>query len=125
MHYYITYFEIAAFAASLLAWNIIKKSRFLRFFPLLLLIIVAVEVYETFFTSHIQISNAWIYNIQVPLQYLVYLTILYHAINYPLFKRLIIVASVLLVVIAIITNKYFAGHGTFNSWSYSFGSASV
>jgi hypothetical protein len=125
MHYYITYFEIAAFAASLLAWNVIRRSRFLRLFPLLLFVIVAVEVYETFFAPPTQLSNAWIYNIQVPLQYLFYLTILYYAIKYPLFKKLIIAASFLLVAITIITNKYFAGQGTFNSWSYSFGSATV
>lgn len=125
MHYYITYFKIAAFVASLLAWNVIRKSTYLRLFPVLLLVIVAVEVYETFFATHTQATNAWIYNIQVPLQYLFYLTILYFAINHPFFKKLVIAAAALLVFVTVVTNKYFVEQGTFNSWSYSFGSALV
>lgn len=125
MHYYITYFEVAAFIASVLAWKVIKQSPYLRLFPLLLLVIVSVEVYETFFAPPRQVSNAWIYNIQVPLQYLFYLTILYHAINHGLFKKMIVVASLLLVIVSVVTEKYFTRPGTFNSWSYSFGSALV
>lgn len=125
MHHYITYFEIAAFIASLMAWGLIKKSRYLRLFPVLLLVIVMVEVYETFFAPPSQVSNAWIYNIQVPLQYLLYLAILYYAINQERYKRIIIVSSLLLILVVIVTEKYLTREGSFNSWSYSLGSVLV
>lgn len=125
MHYYITYFEIAAFIASVTAWGILKKSRYLRLFPVLLFVIVTVEVYETFFAPDTQVTNAWIYNLQVPLQYLFYLTILYYAINHTAFKKIMIASSLLLVIVTIITEKYFTRQGSFNSWSYSCGSALV
>jgi hypothetical protein len=123
MYQYITYFEIAAFITSLLAWKVIKTSTYLRLFPLLLLIIVSVEGYETFLVLPDNVNNAWIYNIAVPVQYLIYLAILHYSINNYFWRKIILVFGLMLIVIAIITEMYFTRNGTFNAWSYSLGSA--
>lgn len=122
MTHYITYFEMAAFAASLLAWSNIKRNNYLRLFPLLLLIIVSVEGYERFIEKRDNVNNAWLYNITVPVQYLIYLAILYYAINNKPFKKIIIAVSVLFIIVTIFTQIFFVQKGTFNTWSYSTGS---
>jgi len=125
MPHYITYFEIAAFFASLIAWPVIKSNTYLRLFPLLLFIVVSVETYETFFRNGNQKNNALVYNIQVPAQYLVYFAILYFAINNKKFKKLIIFLSIIFPILAIITEISFKRPGSFNSWAYSLGSIIV
>ena len=125
MNYYITYFEIAAFIASLIAWGIIKKNKYLRLYPLLLFVVVSLEVYETFFRQDKSESNTWIYNIQIPLQYLIYMTILYYAFLSITFKRIIIFAALFFIVLCFISEMYLTRKGAFNSWSYSAGSVIV
>lgn len=125
MSYYITYFEIAAFIASLLAWHVIHKSRYMRLFPLLLFVIVSVEVYLTFFHTPGRRVNAWIYNIQVPVQHLLYLAILYFATYHRKYKQLLIISMIVLVVFAMLSGFFLVEREQFNVYAYCMGSVFI
>jgi hypothetical protein len=122
MNYYITYFEIVAFIASLFAWPAIKGSSHLRLFPLLLLVIVSVEVYLTFFNFSSNHYNARIYNVQVPIQHLLYLAILYLSMQKKGYKLYIATVSVVFVIFTAITTLYFTETNRYNVLSHSVGS---
>ena len=122
MYHYITYFEIAAFLSSLIAWGSLRKSSYLRWFPLLLFVVVSVEVYETFFRSKNNFFNSKIYNIQVPLQYLLYLTILYYATTRVRYKKLIVIGAILYISVTITSEIFLTTPNHFNVISYSVGS---
>ena len=125
MKYLITYFEIAAFVMSVAAWKFIRISRYMRIFPLLLLIVVGVEVRETFFRPASQISNAFLYNVQVPLQDLLYLLILYYATESRRYRTSFLIAIISFAVFCILTNLYLTSAGRFNVLSYCIGSVLV
>ena len=122
MYHYITYFEIAAFLSSLIAWGALRESSYLRWFPLLLFVVVSVEVYETFFRSKNNFFNSKIYNIQVPLQYLLYLTILYYATTRVRYKKLIVIGAILYISVTITSEIFLTTPNHFNVISYSVGS---
>lgn len=117
----ITYFELLAFIASLAAWPCIRKSNYLRLFPLLLFIVVAVEVWLTFFKESFRYYNSIIYNVQVPLQHLLYLFILYKALERKLFKHIILSSIAIFVVVAPLT-IYTTEANRINSLGYCTGS---
>lgn len=122
MHSYIVFFEAAAFIACIAAWNVIKKSKYLRLYALLLFVIVFVEINENSFQSGTHKNNAWLYNIQIPIQYIIYSFILYYAFVSRFFKKAIIAAIVIFIIVTVITQIYYTRPGAFNSWSYSAGS---
>jgi len=124
MNRFIPYFEFVAFLSSLLALPIIKKSKYLRLFPLLLFIIVLVEVYQLFFMSKGSV-NAWIYNIQIPLQHLLYLIILHQAVEQTSYKRFLLASSVALIVFSTLTNLLIIEDKHFNLQAYCLGSVLV
>lgn len=121
----ITYFEVAAFIASLVAWPHIRKSRHLRLFPLLLFIIVSVELALTFMRGSFPYFNALIYNVQVPLQHLLYLYILYLALNREMFKRLILNFIFAFLVITVVSAFFFTDENRINTVSYCTGSICI
>lgn len=125
MSTYITWFEIAAFLASLAAWGIIRRSPSLRLFPLLLLLIAGVEAYESFFRTSHGGSNAWLYNWQVPAQHLLYLLILYYAIERPAAKKTLLIFIAALLVFLPLSGLFFTTKGRFNGVGYCFGSILV
>lgn len=118
----ITYFEIAAFGASLVAWPYIQKSKHLRLFPLLLFIIVSVEISLTFFKEQFVFYNSIIYNVQVPLQHLLYLYILYLALERKMASRFILLSSVVFIVVTVITSLFFTVGNRINTIAYCTGS---
>lgn len=118
----ITYFEIAALGASLVAWPYIQRNRYLRLFPLLLLIVVAVEVSTTFFKDRLPHFNAIIYNVQVPLQHLLYLYILFLAMERKLFRKFLLIASAVFVIVAVTTTLFFTHGNRINAIAYCTGS---
>jgi hypothetical protein len=122
---YITYFELGAFVSSLAAWRVIRSSKYLRLFPLLLFVIVSVEIYETFFSPKGQPSNAWVYDIQIPLQHFLYLVILYNALNGTQYKRVIWAFMIFLPPFALVTELFFTEKNHFNVLSYCFGSLTL
>jgi hypothetical protein len=125
MNYYITYFEIVAFIASLLAWPTIRGSRYLRLFPVLLLVIVAVEVYLTFFNYSSQHYNARIYNVQVPIQHLLYLAILYLSMEKKGYKLYIATVASVFLIFSAITTLCFTEPNRYNVLSHSVGSICI
>ncbi|MEO5599943.1 MAG: hypothetical protein ABIR06_03350 [Cyclobacteriaceae bacterium] len=118
----ITYFEIAAFGASLVAWPYIQKSKHLRLFPLLLFIIVSVEICLTFFKEQFVFYNSIIYNVQVPLQHLLYLYILYLALERKTFRKFILLSSAIFIFITVITSIFFTDGNRINTIAYCTGS---
>ena len=118
----ITYFEIVAFGASLVAWPYIRKSRYLRLFPLLLFIVVSVEIALTFFKESFSPNNALVYNVQVPLQHLLYLYILLLAMERRLFRKFLLVSSGIFLAVAVITAIFFTQGNRINSIAYCTGS---
>ncbi|WP_333819658.1 hypothetical protein [Ohtaekwangia sp.] len=124
MNRYIPYFEFAAFLSSLLAFPVIKNSKYLRLFPVLLLMIVLVEVYQLFFAAKGSV-NASMYNIMIPLQYLLYLIIFYLAVNQPGYKRFLLASAVVLVAFSAVTQVLFLEENHFNVLAYCLGSILV
>jgi hypothetical protein len=118
----ITYFEIAAFGASLVAWPYLQRSRYLRLFPFLLFIVVVVEVALTFFKDQFFHYNAIIYNVQVPLQHLLYLYILYLALERKMFRKFILLSSAVFVIVTVITSIFFTDANRINTIAYCAGS---
>ena len=107
MLYLSTYFEIAAFVTSLIAWKQLSDSRSLRLFPLLLLGIVAGELWGAYQIYKTHEDNARLYNIYItPFINVMYYGILYHAIKPLTLKKGIIVFSMLYIGFAILTTLY-------------------
>jgi hypothetical protein len=122
MSYYIAYFEIAAFLASLFAWPQLQKSSYLKWFPLLLFIIILVEIPQLFFKAYLPQNNSLVYNIQVPLQHVIYLLILHQATIKPSWRRAILLGGAFFVVFTAITTIFFTEPGHFNVLGYCVGS---
>jgi len=122
MDKYIIWFEIAAFLSSLAAWPSIKNQKHLRIFPILLFIVVAVEVYETFLPYRYRSFNSRVYNIQVPLQYVLYLLILYFSLKRRVYKKIALAGIVILIPLSVISELYLTPPDHFNVLSYSTGS---
>jgi hypothetical protein len=120
MNFYITFFEIAAFLASLAAWPMIRRSSYLRLFPFLLFVIVSVEVYEAFLRS--KNENTWVYNIQIPIQYLFYLAILYFSFEKKEYREIIILFSVIFVLFTFFSAIKLTPPAHLNTYSYCLGS---
>jgi hypothetical protein len=120
----ITYFEIAAFFSSVLAWPYLRKSSYLRLFPIILFLVFIVEVYQTFFNKPGTI-NAHIYNVQVPLQHLLYLYMLYLALIGKVFKYILGTALVLFVFSTLVTGFFFTQADRFNILAYCIGSVLI
>jgi hypothetical protein len=123
MSNFITYFEIAAFGASLVAWPYIRKSRHLRLFPALLFIIVTVEIYITFFKGSFPFFyNTIVYNVQVPLQHLLYLYILFLSMERKAFRKIVLMSSCIFIVVVILSSLFLTQGNRINTIAYCAGS---
>jgi hypothetical protein len=69
--------------------------------------------------------NAWVYNIQTPLQHLLYLIILHQAVEHDSYKRFLRAVAVTLIVFSILTNIFIVEHKYFNVQAYCLGSVLV
>ena len=121
----ITYFEIAAFGASIVAWPYIRKSRHLRLFPLLLFVIVVVEVFLTLNKESFFFYNAMVYNVQVPLQHLLYLYILYAAMEGRLAKQFVLGFAIVFIAVAITSTLFLTTGNRINTIAYCTGSVFI
>jgi len=119
MYTEIIWFEITAFIFSLIALPKILGSRYMRIYPILLFIIVAVEGYYKFINTRYY-NNATVYNIQIPLQYICYLLILYFAAAGKGLKLFLMFAVCGVVLFTLTTTIYFTPKGYSNVLSYSF-----
>jgi hypothetical protein len=125
MNYYITYFEIAAFLSSLIAWPVTRKSKYMRWFPLLLFVVISVEMYETFFSPVSRYYNSMVYNVQVPLQHLLYFIILKEAIDGKAYKKILMWAMVMFAVFTLLTTLFYTRPGYFNVLAYCLGAVVI
>lgn len=114
----IIWFELAAFISSWICWPVIKKSKFLRIYPFLLLLVVTVEGYYSFIAP-LHTLNAPVYNVQVPLQYLCYILILYYSAESPRTRRFLVAGFIVILTGNLITGLYFTPEKFNNVWGYS------
>lgn len=121
MNKYIPYFELAAFLASLFAWRQLKSSPHLIWFPVLLFVVVVVEVPMIMFRLQLPLNNALIYNIQVPLQHLIYLQVLRLSLRRLNWKRFALFSAITLAAFATITTLWVTPAGQFNVLAYCLG----
>jgi hypothetical protein len=121
----VTCLEIAAFLSSLLAWPMIAKTKHLRWFPLLLFIVAFVETTQAFFRSYFPYFNNTFYNIQVPVQHLLYFLILWEAISSKMKKKLLVFSSMGFVLLTVITLVWFTDTNHFNVLGYCAGSTLI
>lgn len=119
---YIKYFELAAFIASLIAWPILKKSSYLKFFPLLLGLIAAGEFYGYYLVLN-EHANTWFYNIFNPCQFFLYLLILYRAIKSKTLKRILLIGSLFIIISVLLRLESF--YEKFNIYMYALGAILV
>lgn len=122
MSNYIPYFELAAWVASLLAWPKIRSSPYFRLFPFLLFIVVLVESWTILFYSYLPLTKSIVYNVQVPLQHLLYLAILYLSLKEVIRKKFILILTIFFLCFSLITTTWFTLPDRFNVLSYCLGS---
>lgn len=125
MTHFIAWAEILAFAASLAALKNIRHNKALRLFPVLLAVVTFVETYVILLAPHSSSNTAAIYNVQVPLQHLLYLVILYYALAKTSYKKTILVSALLFVLFAVITNLLYTPPHSFNTLAYCFGAICI
>jgi hypothetical protein len=118
----ITFFELAALIASLIAWPRIRKSPYLRLFPFLLLVIAGVEIHQAYFFDHTAMNNAAIYNVQVPVQYVLYLSILALSLSTRRYRFFVWSMLFLFSVLTVVSLIWLTAAGQFNVHSYCVGS---
>lgn len=122
---FITYFEIAAFATSLLAWRQLRQTTYLKVFPFLLFIVVMVEVPHTFFREWFSYFTTSVYNLQVPLQHLLYLFILYLSFEKPKNRKTTLILMFSMTIIVTIAILLFSEKNRINSLAYCTGAVIV
>jgi hypothetical protein len=119
---YIPYFEMAALVASIIAWPTLVKSSYLKLFPILLFTVVLIEAWSIFFYQYIPLTKSKVYNIQIPIQHLLYLLILYLSVVRASWKKFIIIGGVFFLAFTTITVIWFTAPNRFNVLSYCVGS---
>jgi hypothetical protein len=70
------YFEITALICSIIFWKNIRKTPLKWFVPYLFFIVI-IEFTGRYIRTELKISNAWLYNISVPLEYLFFVFIFF------------------------------------------------
>jgi hypothetical protein len=120
---YIKYLELAAFIASLIAWPVLRKSRYLKVFPVLLGLIVAGEFYG-YYLRLTKGNNTWFYNFFNPCQFILYLLILYRAIDNKRLRGLMLAGCVFIAISALLGLEP-SFRKMFNIYMYSLGAMLV
>ncbi len=92
-----TYFEIAALLAAIIFWPKLKLTK-LRWLLPFLLFMLSVEMAGRYMRTVQHVSNAWLYNISVPIEFLFYGFIFYH--HYTR-KSFMLIAEYFLILFAI------------------------
>ena len=70
------YFEVLALVCSIVFWRNIRNTPLQWFVPFLFFI-VSVEFLGRYMRTELKVSNAWLYNISVPVEYLFYVFIFF------------------------------------------------
>jgi len=110
----LNYLEILAFLTSVILWPKLKSTRLCWFIPFLLLIVV-VELIGRYYSREIHQSNAWLYNLSVPIEYLFYSFLFYQYFISKKFKTLAAAFLVLFPAFAIINYLFIQDSARFNT----------
>lgn len=110
--------EIAALVTSLVLWPRIKHS-FFKYFPLLLLMIVAAELSGAYMGQVLHKSNYPIYNITSPISTFFYCLLFY---QYLRAKKIVVPILIVFILFTLINLFFLQGIGRFNSYTLILGS---
>ena len=121
MLHYITYFEIAAFIASLIAIPALKKKPFMLLFLVILFLVLAVEIPLTFFDLGSSEINSPIYNLQIPIIQLLYMLLIGKSFQQVAAFQLLKWAMIIFVFFTTVTVLLYNPVTKFNVLSYSAG----
>lgn len=94
IHHYI---EIIALLTSIICWRKIKDSS-LRWFVPYLVFIVFTELYGKYLASIKHSSNAWLYNLSVPVEYLFFGLLIWSGLKKHLFKETVFILLILFFI---------------------------
>lgn len=108
------YLEILAFLTSVVLWPKLRSTR-LRWFTPFLFLIVIVELIGRYYSREIHKSNAWLYNLSVPIEYLFYAFMFYQYFISKSFKKLALVFLSLFPVFAVINFLFIQDAARFNT----------
>lgn len=108
------YFELGAFAVSLLMWKYMKKTAF-WWFPLYLLFIIMVELTARFIRKVHHQPNVWLYNFSIPIEYLFNGFIFYSMFKAGSFRNLARWFIILFSIFAILNLSIIQGITIYNS----------
>jgi hypothetical protein len=117
MSRYIFYFETAALIASLFAWPYLRKKNYFRIFPVILVLVVAIEAYVTLSWSF----NTFIYNVQVPLQHLLYLLLIYLSLEDKKYRIIVVTFIAICLVVFPLSVLYLTEKNHINTVGYCTG----
>jgi len=119
-----SYFEIQAFITALI-FLAFSRDKVLRWFPVYLFFILAVELSARYIRKVHHEPNVWIYNLSIPVEYLFYSWVFYmhfHSAAIRRYTRWFIIAFGAFVVVNL---TLLQGLGKYNSHSVLIGSVSM
>lgn len=82
-----TYFEIAALLVSILCYSSIRDKSFKWFIPFLFMIVL-VELAGRYIRTQMMLTNSWLYNISIPVEYFFYTYLFYKNYQLPVLKKM-------------------------------------
>lgn len=118
------YFEIAASVASIIFWYKLKYTRLCWLSPFLLFI-VGIELYGRYLRKELHESNAWLYNISVPVEFLFYGFLFYLHYTKKLVLQIVGAFLILFSIFAISNILFIQGYEKFNTNILKIGSFSM
>ena len=113
--------EVLALVVSLIALPRYGTS-FLKYFPVLLLLTLVVEVASQLLSSQWGIRSGWLYNILIGIQLLFYLLLFYRENRNPRFRRIASISIGLFLLFFFINILFGQGPQDFNYFTYLAGS---
>jgi hypothetical protein len=108
------YFEITALLTGILFWYKLKKTRLYWLLPFMIFI-VGVELYGRYLRKELHQSNAWMYNISVPIEYLFYGFLFYLHYSRKLFLQIVIFFLIFFLIFVVGNILFIQGFGKFNT----------
>jgi hypothetical protein len=108
------YFEIAALLVSLLFYGNLRKS-FLKWLPVFLLFIVAVELTGRYINKELHLPNFQLYNLSIPIEYLFFGSLFYNFFKRKFYKLIAKGFLIIFIVFSIFNFTFIEGNNIFNT----------
>ena len=115
------WFELASFVASVFYFYKIKNT-YLRWLPYYLLFILVVEFLGRYLAKVLLVSNIWLYNISIPIEYLYFAYIFFATYNNRIFKKIAFIFLVSFPFFIALILILITGIDTFNTSALKLGS---